>query len=282
MKKSKILMILGAVLTFSFSSAVSADEATTTNKQGLSANDVVNTYFQGFMEDDYSAAASVSAESVEQLNKDFKYNKGMPLKNFEITEVNNSNSNDIVIFVKFTYDGLGTLPPVPYHVVLDNEQYKIKPEENVIVDMNLNSDKYNTISRNNNLTLSSETHSDSAISPQAVLSYYASNFTDEDQFNFFNIVYTSITNGKNRGVLVENKSQNGAKFEGTLTNKKEIDSSLARNPVLLNDLFWEPAEDPFERAANHIDGARSILTEIAANLAFATDMPVHMNSLVRF
>lgn len=54
------------------------------------------------------------------------------------------------------------------------------------------------------------------------------------------------------------------------------------DPVLLNDLFGEAAEDPFQRAANHIDGARSILTGIAANRAIATGMPVHIHSLVRF
>ncbi|OOC59226.1 Gfo/Idh/MocA family oxidoreductase [Paenibacillus ihbetae] len=54
------------------------------------------------------------------------------------------------------------------------------------------------------------------------------------------------------------------------------------DPVLLNDLFGEAAEDPFQRAANHIDGARSILTGIAANRAIATGLPVHIHSLVRF
>ncbi|MGG1877099.1 Gfo/Idh/MocA family oxidoreductase [Paenibacillus cisolokensis] len=54
------------------------------------------------------------------------------------------------------------------------------------------------------------------------------------------------------------------------------------DPVLLNDLFGEPEPDPFERAADHIDGARSILTGIAANRAIATGLPVHIDSLVRF
>lgn len=39
------------------------------------------------------------------------------------------------------------------------------------------------------------------------------------------------------------------------------------DPVLLNDIFGEPAEDRFKRAANHMDGASSILVGIAANRA---------------
>lgn len=54
------------------------------------------------------------------------------------------------------------------------------------------------------------------------------------------------------------------------------------DPVLLNDLFGTPEPDPFNRAANHVDGARSILTGIAANRAIATGMPVKVDDLVRF
>ncbi|MBO2945565.1 Gfo/Idh/MocA family oxidoreductase [Paenibacillus sp. F411] len=54
------------------------------------------------------------------------------------------------------------------------------------------------------------------------------------------------------------------------------------DPVLLNDLFGEPAEDKFQRAADQIDGARSILTGIAANKAIATGLPVHVDQLVKF
>ncbi len=42
------------------------------------------------------------------------------------------------------------------------------------------------------------------------------------------------------------------------------------DPVLLNDLFGQPAPDPFNRAASHVDGAWSILTGIAANRAIRT------------
>ncbi|KAG9230762.1 putative oxidoreductase yteT [Amylocarpus encephaloides] len=44
------------------------------------------------------------------------------------------------------------------------------------------------------------------------------------------------------------------------------------DPVLLNDLFGEDVgEDRFGRAADHIDGARSILTGIAANRSLRTE-----------
>ncbi len=50
--------------------------------------------------------------------------------------------------------------------------------------------------------------------------------------------------------------------------------------VLLNDIFGVPTEDPFKRAASHVDGALSILTGIAANKSIATGMPVDVLSLV--
>ncbi|AFC28104.1 oxidoreductase domain-containing protein [Paenibacillus mucilaginosus 3016] len=53
------------------------------------------------------------------------------------------------------------------------------------------------------------------------------------------------------------------------------------DPALLNDLFGEPAEDPFRRAADHVDGARSILTGIAANRSIRTGLPVRVDDLVR-
>ncbi len=54
------------------------------------------------------------------------------------------------------------------------------------------------------------------------------------------------------------------------------------DPVLLNDLFGHPQEDPFHRAADHRDGARSILTGIAANQSIRTGLPVRVDQLVRF
>jgi predicted dehydrogenase len=54
------------------------------------------------------------------------------------------------------------------------------------------------------------------------------------------------------------------------------------DPIMLNDLFGIPAEDPFKRAASHIDGAMSILTGIAANKSIRTGMPVDIDDLVKF
>ncbi|WP_411347792.1 Gfo/Idh/MocA family protein [Paenibacillus sp. WLX2291] len=54
------------------------------------------------------------------------------------------------------------------------------------------------------------------------------------------------------------------------------------DPVLLNDIFGEPKDDPFHRAANHTDGARSILTGIAANRSIRTGLPVQVDQLVHF
>ena len=51
--------------------------------------------------------------------------------------------------------------------------------------------------------------------------------------------------------------------------------------LLLADIFGDPAPDPYRRAADHISGARSILTGIAANLSFQTGRPVNVDELVR-
>lgn len=50
--------------------------------------------------------------------------------------------------------------------------------------------------------------------------------------------------------------------------------------VLLNDIFGEPTEDPYKRAASHIDGAMSILTGICANKSIASGMPIDVLSQV--
>ena len=52
--------------------------------------------------------------------------------------------------------------------------------------------------------------------------------------------------------------------------------------ILLNDIFGVPVEDKFHGAANHVDGAMSILTGVAANKSIASGMPVKIDSLVRF
>ena len=55
------------------------------------------------------------------------------------------------------------------------------------------------------------------------------------------------------------------------------------DPLLLNDIFGEPVEDKFHRAANHVDGAMSILTGVAANKSIAAGgMPIKIDDLVKF
>ena len=54
------------------------------------------------------------------------------------------------------------------------------------------------------------------------------------------------------------------------------------DPVLLNDIFGVPVEDKFHRSANHVDGAMSILTGVAANQSIASGLPVRIDSLVKF
>ncbi|WP_066188347.1 Gfo/Idh/MocA family oxidoreductase [Gracilibacillus timonensis] len=52
------------------------------------------------------------------------------------------------------------------------------------------------------------------------------------------------------------------------------------DPELLHDLFGDPKEDAFHRAASHVDGAISILTGIAGNQSLATGQAVKVDSLV--
>ncbi|TDQ38319.1 Gfo/Idh/MocA family oxidoreductase [Aureibacillus halotolerans] len=54
------------------------------------------------------------------------------------------------------------------------------------------------------------------------------------------------------------------------------------DPLLLQDLFGTPVEDRFNRAASHVDGARSILTGIAGNRSLQTGQAVRVDDLVRF
>jgi predicted dehydrogenase len=50
---------------------------------------------------------------------------------------------------------------------------------------------------------------------------------------------------------------------------------------LLDDLFLGAGEDPLKRAADYLDGVKSILTGVAANRSFATGLPVDVRELVR-
>lgn len=53
------------------------------------------------------------------------------------------------------------------------------------------------------------------------------------------------------------------------------------DPVLLNDIFGVPTEDRFHRAADHVDGAMSILTGIAGNKSMATGLPINVDDLIK-
>ncbi|WP_199613916.1 Gfo/Idh/MocA family protein [Paenibacillus alkalitolerans] len=54
------------------------------------------------------------------------------------------------------------------------------------------------------------------------------------------------------------------------------------DPILLEDLFGNPPEDPFHRSASHVDGAMSILTGIAGNISLRTGQAVDIKDLVQF
>ncbi|QKS69739.1 Gfo/Idh/MocA family oxidoreductase [Paenalkalicoccus suaedae] len=54
------------------------------------------------------------------------------------------------------------------------------------------------------------------------------------------------------------------------------------DPILLNDIFGEPVQDRFNRAANHIDGAKSILTGIAGNYSLKREQAIRVDSLLDF
>ena len=49
---------------------------------------------------------------------------------------------------------------------------------------------------------------------------------------------------------------------------------------LLDDVFVGTSEDPLQRAANHIGGARSILTGIAANKSFESGLPISVRDML--
>jgi predicted dehydrogenase len=54
------------------------------------------------------------------------------------------------------------------------------------------------------------------------------------------------------------------------------------DPVMLEQIFSpNPPEDPYQRAASHIDGAASILLGIAANESIATGLPVDVDTLLK-
>lgn len=54
------------------------------------------------------------------------------------------------------------------------------------------------------------------------------------------------------------------------------------DPVMLESLFGNPKPDRFKREADHIEGAMSILTGIAANKSIAGGVPVNIDDLIKF
>ena len=55
------------------------------------------------------------------------------------------------------------------------------------------------------------------------------------------------------------------------------------DPVMLEQIFGDdPPEDPYKRAASHVDGAASILLGIAANISMAEKRSVEVKELVTF
>ena len=51
---------------------------------------------------------------------------------------------------------------------------------------------------------------------------------------------------------------------------------------LLTDIFRGAGEDPLNHAADYRDGAKSILTGIAANISLKTGQAVNVKELVKF
>jgi hypothetical protein len=51
--------------------------------------------------------------------------------------------------------------------------------------------------------------------------------------------------------------------------------------LMLRDVFVGVKDDPLGRAAGYIDGAKSILTGIAANESIRTGMPIKVKDLVK-
>ena len=54
------------------------------------------------------------------------------------------------------------------------------------------------------------------------------------------------------------------------------------DPVMLDQIFLpDPPEDPFGRAATHIDGAASVLIGAAANKSIATGQPIDCDEMLK-
>lgn len=136
-----------------------------------------NSYFTGYVQQNINETAKVSGGDYEKLERQFELNKDNPLRNYKVSQIDDSN--------------LGTLPPVPYEAELVNGSYKIEPVKNVIVDMDPESSEYRSVVVEDNVTYASDEQNDngSEISPYATLSYYVGDFI------FFNTALFDTTKG---------------------------------------------------------------------------------------
>ncbi|WFB61564.1 hypothetical protein [Paenibacillus sp. BR1-192] len=147
MKKRSLLVALVMAVTFSFGSIASASEVTNTHSSSdslstYSFESAANSYFTGYVQQDISETTKVSGEDYEKLERQFELNKDNPLKNYKISQIDDSNPQNISFSVELTYDDLGTLPPVPYEAELVNGSYKIEPVETYLTKQAISIRKY--------------------------------------------------------------------------------------------------------------------------------------------
>ncbi|MBO7148214.1 MAG: Gfo/Idh/MocA family oxidoreductase [Lentisphaeria bacterium] len=67
-----------------------------------------------------------------------------------------------------------------------------------------------------------------------------------------------------------------------ITYEKGVGGHGGGDVRLLDDLFIGVKEDPYHHAADYRDGAKSILTGIAANIAIKSGQPVDVSKLIKF
>lgn len=132
----------------------------------------------------------------------------------------------------------------------------------------------------------------------AIMTYSLNSYCPKEGFR---VVFTGSKGRMEYDVLEQSYVNAGGdkEKEGALKHRKitvypmfdapyevEVEAAIGGHgggdPILLNDIFGTPVEDKFQRAANQIDGAMSILTGVAANKSIASGMPVRIDSLVEF
>jgi len=76
--------------------------------------------------------------------------------------------------------------------------------------------------------------------------------------------------------------QQQCKHEEEIAVEEGVGGHGGGDVKMLDDIFGRGKKrDPLGRAAGHLDGARSILTGIAANKSFATGLPVKVDKILR-